>query len=782
MKLSLAMIFSLLFTLTLLHAENGILVGQIVSQDKRPVADARLLLEEIDVAGYSNDSGEFRITSVPPGVYNVLIKHIGYEARYLQKVKIEPGETQDLGQIVLQEAVLPLSGTVITATRSERKTIDVPAAVNLVPREMIDARNGKTSAEVLREEGGVFVQKTNHGGGSAILRGLSSNQILLLVDGVRLNNSTYRLGNHQYLTTVDNNALEQIEVVHGPTSVLYGSDALGGTINLITRRPPLHAASAQIKARAALFGRFASADEEKTGRGEIALYNHRWALLAGFSRKHFGDLRRGGNSDDPEIENSTNGLRQSPSGFDGYDADAKLVFVPSPHSELLLAYQQFHQGEVPRYDKYESGDNSLWLYSPQNRNLAYGKFTQHLRSPVWKQLQFTVSLNRQEEGRITQKQPDDEIVRELDEVNSYGFTAQAVAEYRDHQISFGGDVYLDDVASGRWLEDPQNGGRNADARGRFPDGAAYRSFGAYVQDEWQVSQRWMLLPGLRYSYFQTDFALPASVLGGIDLGKVDLSFSALTASVGTVYKISPSLSLAANAGQAFRAPNLSDLSKLGESKGTTFEIPNTGLKPEKLFSLDAGIRWHHPALRGSLVGYYAAVRDLLGRVPVTINGAETIIAAGDTLQVRTRENIGEAYLGGFEFAFDARINQPLHIFANAAYTYGQNSSADEPISKIPPLFGLLGVRYHHGSWNAELYSRFAARQNRLSADDLDDPRIPNSGTPGWHTINLRGRYHPIAGVSLSLALENLLDKNYREHGSGINGPGRNLVISVRIQR
>ncbi len=773
--------FLLMFLIPgVLPAQNGAITGVIADPQGQPISDVRISLHKQKLAGYSDPAGRFHIYNIPPGVYQLVFKHVGYEVHRRDSIRVAAGQTVDVGRVVLTETVLLLSGSFVTATQTGRTLADIPVAATLVPRELLEERNGKTSAEVLREESGIFVQKTNHGGGSAIIRGLSSNQILLLVDGVRLNNSTYRLGNHQYLTTVDNNALERIEVVHGPTSVLYGSDALGGVINLITRRPPLHAAAGTLQSDISLFGRYASADGERTGRAELSLYNHRWALLVGASRKHFGDLRRGGNSDDPEIENSTNGLKQSPSGFDGYDLDAKLVFVPTPRSELLIAFQQFRQDEIPRYDKYESGDNVLWLYSPQHRQLSYGKFTQHFEQDFLKQAQVTLSFNRQEEGRITQKGPEDDIVRERDRVNTYGLAARIVAGYKGHQFSLGGEVYLDDVASRRVLENPHTARPTPEARGRYPDGAGYQSFGVYIQDEWHLSARWMVLPGVRFSYFRTAFDLPAAVLGGVDLDNINLDFSALTASIGSMYRISPVFSLTANAGQAFRAPNLSDLSKFGESKGNTFEVPNAALKPEKLLSVDAGIRWNHSRMQGSLVGYYAVVSDLLGSVPALFNGSPQIIAAGDTLQVKRKENIGKAYLSGFEFSFNANLRARLSWYGNAAYTYGQSTTADEPISKIPPFFGLMGLRYHYHRWQAAFYARFAARQNRLSADDLDDPRIPNTGTPGWYTLNLRGNFQPTPGITLTLALENVLDKNYREHASGINGPGRNLVVSLRL--
>lgn len=762
--------------------EFGKLRGRAISDNGKPVPDVQVIIKEFDRRTFTNSNGQFLIERVPAGTITVQLIHLGYENHLTSRVKVQSGEITDLGSIRLRDQVVELEGTVITATRSERSLEDVSNAANVVSALAIRERNSKTSAEALREETGVFVQKTNHGGGSAVIRGLSSNQILLMVDGIRLNNSTYRLGNHQYLTTVDFNMLDKIEVVRGPTSVLYGSDALGGTINLITRRPPVSQSAKFLQYNVGLSARHATADSEKSGRIEGALYNHKIAFMGGFSWKDFGDLRRGKNSDFPQLENSTNGLLQSPSGYQAYDADARLFYELAPNQQLLWAFQYAKQIDVPRYDKYESGDNNLWLYSPQNRTLTYLQYINELDRRFLSSLRLTASFNRQEEGRITRKMPASKVTRERDDVYTYGLNLQLNSNLSNHLLNYGLEIYWDYVNSERKFEEPATGVTTPDIRGRYPDGSEYRSFGVFLQDEWFFNPKVIFTPGLRYSYFNTDFTVPFDSGAVVNLGSVRQNFQALTGSLGLLYKFNSYLTLSTNLAQAFRAPNLSDLAKLGESKGATFEVPSTGLEPEKMLSADLGIRIHSGKLHASVVGYYAAISDILASVDAIYNNSPVIIQGRDTLKVKQKKNVGNAYIAGVETALSYRVYQSFSLYGNFAYTYGRNKTLDEPVGGIPPAFGKFGVRWDHGRYYADFFTRFAAKQDRLSADDRDDPRIPEGGTPAWQIYTFRTSIQLLDLLYFQFSVENIFDVNYREHGSGINGPGRNFVFSIELRK
>ena len=778
--LILSLFFSLTVYTTFAYSKSGKIQGYVIDLNGKPISNLHVIIDRTNLGDLTDEKGYFLVENIPAATYDVKFDHIGFNTKIIKSITVQKDRIFNFGKITLEQKVLTLRGVVITATRSNQQTFDVSQPINVISENTIKQRHAKTSAEALREEAGVFIQKTNHGGGSAIIRGLSSNQILILVDGIRLNNSTYRLGNHQYLTTVDHHIVRQIEVVRGPTSVLYGSDALGGTINLITQKPYLKNNNFNLNYR--ILGRYASADNEKTIRSEFSIHNHKIALQTGFSIKDYEDLRRGKNSDYPQLEKSTNDQKQSPSGFKAYDFDSKLVYSPTAFQTLILAYQMSKQKNVPRYDKYENNNYFRWFYQPQNRDLVYLLYENSLQTKFVTSCRAALSFHRQQEGRQIQQKVASLLTKEIDDVRTLGLTLQFNSLYKQHLLTYGAELYFDKVYSKRFFIDSETNTTAQDLRGRYPNGAEYSSIGFFLQDEIHFSQRLTMTAGLRFSYFFTEFKLPLDSTAVFNLENVNQNFQSVTGSVGGIFKLSDQIFLNLNAGQAFRAPNLSDISKLGESKGNTYEVPNTNLEPEKMISFDVGFKLNFDRLTANASAYHVKICDLLSSADVVYYGASILEIDGTVYKIKQKNNIGNAYIQGFEAALNFNLYKHLSLFSNITATYGHNTTSDEPAGGIPPTFGLLGLFWQTETYFIETNLRFATKQNRLSADDMDDPRIPLGGTPGWQTYNLRAGINILKFYSLQFAVENIFDYNYREHGSGINGPGRNFIVSLELKK
>jgi len=745
------------------------LKGRVVNAEGLPLAKVIVQLDRENSVCITDQEGAFILSPLKDGVYKLTFTHIGFNPKSVSSIQVK-GEVRDLGEIVLVTRILPIAGMEVISTRLHKQPFELPMPFNLVSAEDITTREAKTTAEALREEPGLAVQKTNHGGGSAIIRGLSSNQILLLVDGIRLNNATYRLGNHQYLTTVDANMLSQMEVVRGPNSVLYGSDALGGTINLVSKTPPFAASGAHVDY--ALASRYASADQEKMLHGACIYSSRIWALSAGASYQDFGDLKRGENSRHPELEKSPNGAVQSPSGYEAYDAHFKLIAQPLSRQVWTLAYQLSRQEKVPRYDKYENEGFYRWLYDPQKRDLLYVNIENSLPGPWLRIVKTSLSWHRQEEGRIQQQAMDKDVTIENDIVQTLGAGITLNATIGSHTQVAGLEIYHDRVASKTDMIDMAFQTKIPQARGRYPDGATYFSMGVFAEDYWKMTSRCSMILGARCSSYRTEFVGDSSM--------IQQTFSALTGSLGLVYAISPQINLSGNLGQGFRAPNLSDISKLGRSKGMIYEVPNLHLQPEKMLNYEVGIKIQTDKLVAALAGYQAAIYDLLGSAGTAYRGSTTILIDGDTCIVKSKQNLGQAFIRGMEVSFDYALLNKIHLFGNANYVIGENSTLDEPVGGIPPAYGLIGIRNSTTRYTWNVFSRFAAKQRRLSSDDLDDPRIPAGGTPGWVILCLRTTVKVRSGCVLHMGIENLFDVNYREHGSGINAPGRNFILGLHL--
>ncbi|MBD3224585.1 MAG: TonB-dependent receptor [Caldithrix sp.] len=767
---------SIIFVLLPFVLSAASIKGIIVDNDKKPVADVYVEMINQSHTVISNDDGYFEIGNLQAGQYQLRLSHVAFQSRLLEGIAVHPHTSVHLDTIQLQPRIDALKATVVTATRTRNYLQNVAKSVNDVKRLEIASRQPKTTAEALREETGIFVQKTNHGGGSAIIRGLSSNQILLLVDGIRLNNSTYRLGNHQYLTTVDQNMVDRIEVIRGPHSVLYGSDALGGTINMITRQPRFNRSQWTWQANA--YARFASVDNERTLRSQVSAHSPHLALQAGLSYKSFGDLRRGSNGSFVP----SGDVIQAPSGFSARNMDGKLRCRLSEDDRLTIAYQLNNQQDVPRYDKYENDGYHEWYYDPQIRQLLYLSYERDILAGFIKDFNFTAAHHYQQEGRRYQKDPTTTRTKERHKVLTRSLSFQAKSRWYNHKINYGAEYYDDIVDSRRYSIDPATSTRKEAIRSRYPDGASYNHLGLFIHDSWNVNKRWMATIGGRYSTIFTDFNLPADSTAPLNINEVSQSYQSFTGSFSLMYKVNPVLHVYVNLSQGFRAPNLSDLSKFGESKGDNFEVPNPDLQPEKMIGMDWGGKLYTNIIRAEFTIYYSYIYDLLASDAYTLDGSTTLKKDGLVYQIKAKQNIGRAYITGIESFMNYQLTDDLSLRTNAAFAYGQNTTQNEPVGGLPPFFGLIGLKKQlSADVSLQGFTRFATEQNRLSADDKDDPRIPEGGTPGWYTVNIRLSWKVNAALTVRAALENILDYSYREHGSGINGPGRNAVISLKYQ-
>jgi len=752
-----------------LSASPGLLTGKVVDELGRPVPDVYVQLNTTALYSVTKTNGLFEFKNVPTGKYTVYFRHVSFLPAEIN-ITISAQSKLDLGVITLQHTVLSISPMLVTASRND-PTLKIPQSVNILTASTIRDREAQTAAEALRQETGLAVQKTNHGGGSAIIRGMSSNHILILVDGIRMNNALYRLGNHQYLTTVDDWALQRIEVMRGPGSLLFGSDALGGAINLITTLPDT---SAAVREQFNVNARFSTADFERTLHSDALVLRPRWNFVGGFSHKQYGNLRRGGFSIYPQLERSGTSLVQSPSGFTGYDFNLKFNLFPAADQRMTLAYQRSRQFDVPRYDKYENNGYYLWKYDPQERDLGYIKYSaERLEWGFFDQVALTLSVHRQGEGRVKQFRPNAKKTNEYDDDLSKGLQLLfKKALFQKHKLTYGLDFYSEDIHSQRSKFDPETGLTRKSLKARYPDGALYRSGGVYIMDSWRQSHSLQIESGLRYSLIQTRFSTADS-----SFSKINLQFRSVTGSAGFSWIASERWILKSRLAQGFRAPNLSDLAKFGQSKGTVFEIPNYNLLPEKLVSAEATVGYRAGRLRSELTAYYSYIYDILSSVPALYLGRPTIERDGQVFSVHTKMNNGRGYIRGLEFRFNYNLTAHSGIDGNLTDTFGQNITKQEPLSKIQPTFGML--RYYHRSRGVhqQFYLRFALKQDRLSSDDLSDPRIPAGGTPGWYTLNYRISFSAGPNIRLHLSMENIMDFNYREHASGINAPGRNLIIS-----
>jgi hemoglobin/transferrin/lactoferrin receptor protein len=670
--------------------------------------------------------------------------------------------------------LIRLEEITVTATRAEQTTFHVPTAVTVIDYEETQRRAPAVLPDLLRGEVGVFVQQTTTGQGTPIIRGLIGSAVLTLVDGMRLNTAFFRSAPNQYFALVDPYNVERIEVVRGTGSTLYGSDAMGGVLNVITPIPRFDTDHWQLHGRA--LGEFTSADTGWVTRTSLQGGRSGVSASGGFTYQDHGDLRGGGDT----------GV-QRPSGYTVFAGDGKL-FIERGNHDVLFNFQYLQQPKTPRFDELVPGfgqtrpSSAVFFFEPNDRLFLHGRY--RLRDPVpfVDSLEFDVAFQRINDDRRNRDVDSSREDRERNRSDLIGITLQLTSSWRQWMtFTYGGEIYLDEIRSSRVGRDIETGASST-RQGRFADGSTMGSFAVYVQDEIRVHPRLTAMLGGRFSYFDIDVAQADRPEGA------RLTFSDLTGSLGLLFHLTSEVNLVTNVGRGFRAPNVFDLSTLGPRPGNRFNIPNPNLKPEEVISVDAGVKVTLPRFAGEVFGFYSDYRD---KIEDALTGDCFRDGVGivtpqechdeDRRVVQSR-NLNTVTLFGVEAGGRLALRDNLNVSGSLTFTWGEEEFRDGrsvPADRIPPLNGQLGFLYRPTSrlW-LEPFVRFAARQDRLSDRDRTDPRVNPNGTPGWLTASVRAGWDIHENLRARLTVENLFDNGYREHGSGMNAPGINATVSL----
>jgi len=668
---------------------------------------------------------------------------------------------------------------VVTALRHEADPFDVPYFSTVIPKE--ELRTGpenRSLANAVAREPGVMVQKTGPGQSSPFIRGFTGFRTLLMVDGIRLNNSTFRSGPNQYFSTVDLYAIDRLELTRGPTSVLYGSDAIGGALNAITG--PADAAD----------GEWHGGYTTRYSTGEHAWF-HRleveggepgdWAVRLGVTDKNFGDIRAGDDSD--ELDGTA---------YDERDVDLRVDKVLDEDLDLTFVYQRVNQNDVPRTHKTIDAvpfagttiGDELSRELSQTRDLAYARL-RFERAGFVDRGAFTLSYQRQQETQDRVQTGGRFDTRGFD-LRTIGAQLELQTDVSHGTLTYGFDAFHDEVDSfRREFEDGMLVSDNI--QGNLADDAEYDLFGLFVQDEIRHESGTTTV-GLRYERAEaeadaidnpnvpgSDPTTPGNVL------TLDESWNALVGSVRHVHELSADSNVYVGLSQGFRAPNLSDLTSDLEDSG--IETPTPDLDPEHFLAFEVGAKTRGPKHEAEVAVFSTWMRDTIVRSPT----GEFV----EGVAVLQKDNVGDGAIWGVEARLEREVCPGWTAFGSVAWMDGRvdqflesGEKIDKPVSRLMPLTGLLGVTWEPEDrpyW-AQADLLMADEADRLSLrDETDTTRIPPGGTPGYGVLGVRGGMRLDERTTLTLALENVLDKDYRIHGSGQNEPGRNLVATLDVR-
>lgn len=690
------------------------------------------------------------------------------------------------------DPVATLPEVIVSATRTETAPFEVPYAAKVIGRMEMETRGVRSLPDALKDTPGVLVQKTAAGQGSPFIRGYTGFRTLAMIDGIRLNNSTFREGPNQYWNTIDAWGLDAIELTPGQGSVLYGSDAIGGTMNARTKGPefaapaPATGKNAPPAASGSLYGgqlytRYASGEDAWAARAEAFTGDGTtWGLFLGTTVKEFGNLR------------AADLGRLPKTGYDEFDFDAKAVFQLSDTLQLTLAHQQVRQDDVWRthrtiygvpWEGSTIGNDKRHVFD-QDRTLTYARLegTDAGFADTW---QFTLSHHRQEELRERIRSNN---LQDLEgvTVDAYGAALQFTSTTSIGRLTYGADYYQDRVDS---FHDDYNAAglyTGSAIQGPVGDDATYHLFGAYLQDVITLSPRTELTLGARYTFASADIGTVADPAVRGSTISIEDDWHNLVGSIRLIHDLDDAAQwkLYGGLAQGFRAPNISDLSRLDIARSGELETAAPGLDPEQYLNWEIGLKTEGERLRGGLSLFYSDITDMIVRAPTgnTVNG----------LQEVTKKNAGNGHIYGMEFAAEYDLTENWTAFATVAWQRGTVDgyptsapvTVEEPVSRLLPTTGTAGIRYTPNSrkWWIEGQVTAADRQDRLSAGDIaDTQRIPPGGTPGYVIFTARAGWHVTDNLTLTAAVENLTDADYRIHGSGQNEPGLNAILTASLK-
>ena len=715
------------------------------------------------------------------------------------------------------------SATVRTTARAPMPEFMAPRSVDAIDEEELTRRQPQSLADALSEETGVFRQATNRGADSVYLRGLIGPENVIVIDGVRFNQSTFRTGPNQYLATLDPHGFERLEVVRGPGSVLYGSGAMGGVIQGFTRS---FRDEPGVSSRT--MATYGSSSHIVGGTGDLDGRRGRVAGNVGLSYREVGPLnygRRGG--DDLFLSAAQQGQmlasdyrqifwRTGAKADLGEGARLEVRYLAGVIDGMHRT-DQLGRGQMRTID---NRDDLVWSrlhlddLAGFDEASAFAAF--HRTDEQTRRYQCEID-DRGQTARVADllgcASLSDHTIRERRDLRDTTHTVGVGVEGRRMwpfglEVIVGAEGYHDHVNSMGSLRSGPDFDQEIVARGNFSDGSTYATVGAFSHGELSLWHSGLHEIGLHGGGRVEHFRARAPEVTD-ELGDVSFENTGLVGALGVSYLYGTNVHLYLNWNQGFRAPNLQESTVLGDT-GNSYEVPNPDLGPERNDTFELGGRLNLGGLGTLSTSLFTSLmRDRITRVPTEFNGEATI----DEKPVEHRINADRAYYYGLEVGVQSAPIGGFSVYGNLAWIDGavQSEAADPffeagPLHelfagdahwtaprRLPPLQGLVGIRFDPDrDWSIAIYGIGNRRQTKLSSGDRGDLRICEiapgvleqpercAGTPGWATLNLRGTYHPNEVLRLDLQATNLIDQHYQSHGSGLFGPGMQVLGTATL--
>lgn len=732
----------------------------------------------------------------------LIFTRIGFKTFVIQKINIG-------NSIYLSQEAINMDNITIIAEQDKEKALEYTATIDKIDPKIVKFNNPQTAAEMLELSGGVYIQKSQMGGGSPIIRGFEANRVLLVVDGVRMNNAIYRSGHLQNAITLDNSIIENTEIIYGSNSVIYGSDAIGGVVHYQTKTPKFSSEKDTAGNHSvSSYARYSSANNERTFHFDFNLGYEKIAAVTSVTFSNFGDLTMGKVTDPdyPEfgivkyyadrIESRDTMVRkqdfskQIGTAYSQTDVLEKIAFKVSDKVKLTLNAQYSTSSDVPRYDQLSRfEDNGIlswaeWNYGPQNRILGSINAEILSNSQFFDKVNILPHFQKIDEDRITRRFGDDlRVVREED-VSVGGINIDFIKNNKNKHLYYGAEVIHNIVESKAYAENILTNEKSA-ASTRYPDGGSTLSTaGVYVSFKNNFTPKATYSIGGRYSYNSLKSNFKDTTFVNLPFAEITNNNNAATGNVGIAYHPNEKFKIQTSLSTGYRSPNVDDVGKVF-AKDDYVMVPNGQLKPEVSYNAEAGITktfGENKELIINVVGYYTILQNAIVRDFYTLNDEDSLDYDGETLKIQTNVNANEAIIYGTSFSLEAKLNKEFTLKSTFNYTVGENTTFGVPLGHIPPFYGRTDLIVHSDPLTVAVYAKYNGwkwieQYSPFGEDNEDQATV--KGTPAWQTFNIRVAMQLSKSFTLQAALENMLDIHYRPFASGVSAPGRNLVLTFR---
>lgn len=798
-----------IFLIILLFANlvSGQEITLLDAETKEPVINAVLYNNDKSKTVLSDFDGKCDI-SVFDRNERITLRHLSYQTkRSTKQLLLKRGDKVyfSLKREQLDEVVMSIS-------KWEQQKKDIPQKIVSINAQAIAFTNPQTSADLLQSSGKIFVQKSQLGGGSPMIRGFATNRLVLSVDGVRMNNAIFRGGNIQNIISIDPFTVKNTEIVFGPGSVIYGSDAIGGVMNFITNKPQFSTVES-LEISGGMNYRYASGNDENTGHFDINIGSQKWAFLTSASYNNFSDLKMGSHGPDSYLRNqyvkrlngqdvlvqNENPRIQIPTGYDQINLMQKISFRPNNNWSYDLGLFLSGTSDYSRYDRLIRPDSTgtglrsaEWFYGPQKWFMGNMQVSNKGRGRFYDGLRITGAFQNFKESRNERQFQDP--IRNTTKENIDALSLNVDFENKkigNLRLYYGAEYIFNKVGSVGSQTNIENG-VVVPAQSRYPDGSTWQTLAAYLNSEFKAKPNFTWLAGIRYSHvwINADFD---TTFYPFPFDNADLNNGAFTGNIGFSWFPKADLQFTLNGATGFRAPNIDDIGKVFDSEPGSVVVPNPDLKPEYAYNAEFGVQKNFKdklVLKGA--AYYTYLIDALVRRDYLFNGEEEIIYNGELSNVQAIQNASNAYVYGLEVGLQAFLSENFSIISNLTFTEGteeDENGNDTPARHAPPTFADFHVIWRNQRLKADLFLNYNGEISfeNLAISEINKSYIyakdtnGNPYSPSWYSLNLRSQYQIADPLKLTFAIENFTNQRYRPYSSGITAAGINFILGASFR-